>query len=223
MSDDAGRYPYEALDSAAMVVRDAKRRGAGWLAGYADIEWSNRLGWYEDFKLLVAVSPKGVITTGFGLASASTADQPLAETFFASRRHPNPLLASVGCGASGCYVPDKGFEGVENHLRWLHRYGAWIIHPPKRNSRLGSWPKRLRRWLGGWNSTDHGDGLGQDPGHVRPSPGTAPRAQWRAGSSGSEGSAAQFLYLDQWATRSSWVVLRRLLARMVLLKLTPSV
>ena len=28
--------PYEALDSSAMPVRDAKRRGAGWLAGYAD-------------------------------------------------------------------------------------------------------------------------------------------------------------------------------------------
>ena len=61
--------PYEALDSAAMVVRDAKCRGAGWLAGYADIGWSNRLGWYEGFKLLVAVSPKGVIT-GFGFSGA---------------------------------------------------------------------------------------------------------------------------------------------------------
>jgi hypothetical protein len=32
--------------------RDAKRRGGGWLAGYADIGWSNRLGWYEGFRLL---------------------------------------------------------------------------------------------------------------------------------------------------------------------------
>ena len=37
--------PYEALDSSAMPVRDAKRRGEGWLAGSADIGWSNRLGW----------------------------------------------------------------------------------------------------------------------------------------------------------------------------------
>jgi hypothetical protein len=28
---------YEALDTSAMPVRDAKRRGEGWLAGYADI------------------------------------------------------------------------------------------------------------------------------------------------------------------------------------------
>jgi hypothetical protein len=140
--------PYEALDSAAMVARDSKRRGAGWLAGYADIGWSNRLGWYEGFRLLVAVSPKGVVT-GFGFSSASTADQPMAETFFAARTHPNSRLSSVGEAASGCYVTDKGFEGVENHERWLECYGARIIHPPKRNSLHPPWPKRLRRWVAG--------------------------------------------------------------------------
>jgi hypothetical protein len=35
------------------------------------------MGWYEGFRLLVAVNPTGVIT-GFGLAGASTKDQPLA-------------------------------------------------------------------------------------------------------------------------------------------------
>lgn len=140
--------PYEALDSTAMPVRDAKRRGTGWLAGYADIGWSNRLGWYEGFRLLMAVSPKGVIT-GFGFGAASTADQPLAETFFAARQHPISRLGSTGQLASGVYVADKGFEGVENHRRWLDLYGAQIVHPPKRNSRKRSWPKRLRRWLAG--------------------------------------------------------------------------
>jgi len=139
--------PYEALDSAAMVARDSKRRGAGWLAGYADIGCSNRLGWYEGFRLLVAVSPKGVVT-GFGFSSASTADQPMAETFFAARTYPNSRLSSVGEAASGCYVTDKGFEGVENHERCLECYGARIIHPPKRNS-LHPWPERLRRWVAG--------------------------------------------------------------------------
>ena len=140
--------PYEALDSAAMVVRDAKRRGSGWLAGYADIGWSNRLGWYEGFRVLVSVGPKGIIT-GFGFASASTADQPMAETFFESRTHPNPRLPSVGRGASGCYVADKGFEGADNHRRWLECYGADVIHPPKRNSSKRRWPKPLRQWVAG--------------------------------------------------------------------------
>ncbi len=140
--------PFEALDSAAMVVRDSKRRGAGWLAGQADIGWSNRMGWYEGFKLLVAVNPKGLIT-GFGFSAASTADQPLAETFFNARAYPDPRLSSVGKAASGLYVSDKGFEGGENHRRWLDRYRARVIHPPKRNSRNRSWPKRLRQWLAG--------------------------------------------------------------------------
>jgi Transposase DDE domain len=139
--------PYQALDSSAMPIRDAKRRGGGWLAGYADIGWSNSLGWYEGFCLLVAVDRTGVIT-GFGFAPASTKDQPLAETFFAARHRPNPRLPSVGSPAAGpYYVTDKGFEGEENHRRWLDLYGVRIIHPPKRNSHKRSWPKRLRRWV----------------------------------------------------------------------------
>lgn len=64
---------YEVLDSSAMPVRDAKRRGADWLFGYADIGWSNRLGWYEGFRLLAAVDPSGVITS-FCFEAASSAD-----------------------------------------------------------------------------------------------------------------------------------------------------
>src|SRR5690242_4760650 len=43
---------YEVLDSSGIPTRDAKRRGTGWLAGQADIGWSNRIGWYEGFHLL---------------------------------------------------------------------------------------------------------------------------------------------------------------------------
>jgi hypothetical protein len=145
---EAWECPYQALDSSAMPVRDAKRRGEGWLAGYADIGWSNSLGWYEGFRLLVAVDPTGVIT-GFGFSAASATDQQVAETFFAARYRPNSRLASVGFASSGPYVTDKGFEGEENHRRWLDRYGAQLICPPKRNARKGRWPKRLRRWVAG--------------------------------------------------------------------------
>ena len=140
------KCPYQALDSSAMPVRDAKRRGAGWLAGYADIGWSNSLGWYEGFSLLAAVDCSGVIT-GFCFGAASSSDQQLAETFFAVRAQPNPRLISVGSISSGPYIADKGFEGLENHRRWQESYGASIIHPPKRNSRKRSWSKRLRRWV----------------------------------------------------------------------------
>ena len=49
---------------------------------------------YEGFTLLAAVDPTGVIT-GFGFGSASTADQQMAETFFALRAHPR----TAGWGA----------------------------------------------------------------------------------------------------------------------------
>jgi Transposase DDE domain len=136
---------YEALDSSGIPTRDAKRRGAGWLPGLADIGWSNRLGWYEGVHLLLAVNPSGVIT-GFGFGAASPKDQPLAETFFALRRRPHPALASVGVPARSPYVVDKGFEGQANHVAWWTAYGAQVICPPRRNSQR-PWPKALRRWL----------------------------------------------------------------------------
>ena len=142
------KCPYQALDSSAMPVRDSKRRGHGWLAGRVDIGWSNSIGWYEGFSLLTAVEPSGVIT-GFCFGPASSADQPLAETFFAVRAQPNPRLPSAGPEARVPYVADKGFEGAENHIRWLECYGAEVIHPPKRNSKKRSWSKRLRRWVAG--------------------------------------------------------------------------
>ena len=143
----AQRCPYEALDSSGIPTRDAKSRGAGWLPGLADMGWSNRLGWYEGFPLLLAVNPSGVIT-GFGFGPASTKDQPLAETFFALRRQPHPGLASVGAPARGPYVVDKGFEGQANQQAWWRVYGAQVICPPKRKSKT-PWSKPLRRWLAG--------------------------------------------------------------------------
>jgi hypothetical protein len=141
-----GSHPYQALDASAMPIRDVKRRGHGWLAGAADIGWSNRIGWYEGFSLLTSVEPSGVIT-GFCFAPASTSDQPLADAFFAVRAYPNPRLPCAGAAFSGTYVADKGFEGAENHRRWLEDYGAEVINPPKRNSRKKPWSKSLRQWI----------------------------------------------------------------------------
>ena len=143
----AQRCPYEALDSAGIPPRDAKRRGVGWLPGLAAIGWSNRLGWDEGCHLLLAVNPVGM-STGFGFGPASTKDHPLAETCFALRRPPHPGLASVGAPACGPYVVAKGFEGHATQQTWWQAYGAQVSCPPKRHSRA-PWPKRLRRWLAG--------------------------------------------------------------------------
>ena len=136
---------YQALDATAIVVRDSRRRGTGWLAGQADIGYSPRLGWYEGFRLLVAVLPSGVIT-GWGFGAASAKEQPLAQTFLAARAYPQPALASVGAPAQGPYLTDTGFEGVQRAAHWRAAYGATVISPPKR-SRKKNWPKPWRRYL----------------------------------------------------------------------------
>ena len=138
-------WVYEVLDSSGVPTRDAKRRGYGWLPGLTTIGWSNRVGWYEGFHLLMAISPTGVLT-GFGFASAHVHDNSLAETFFALRHIPHPSLPSVGAAKPRPYVADKGFSGQENRARWQSLYRATVISPPTRNSRH-PWPKPLRRWL----------------------------------------------------------------------------
>jgi len=136
---------YEALDTSGVATRNCKRRGRGWLAGLTNVGWSNRLGWYEGMHLLISVNPGGAIT-GFAFAQASAKDQPMAETFFALRRYPNPGLPTVGAPAQGPYVADKGFEGQENHQRWRLCYGAEVISPPQNKSRH-AWPKVWRRFV----------------------------------------------------------------------------
>jgi hypothetical protein len=142
----AQRCAYEVLDSTAAVTRDAKRRGSGWLAGQADIGWSNRIGWYEGFHLLLCVTAQGVIT-GFGFGSASTHDQHLAATLFAARHTPLPQLPSCGLPAQGSYGADKGFAGARPRLRWHEQYQVDLLTPPHQTSRRIHWPKALRRWL----------------------------------------------------------------------------
>lgn len=149
LSEELGerQAAYQALDSTALVCRDAKRRGRGWLVGQADIGWSNRLGWYEGLHLLVAVDPKGVIT-GHGLSGASVKDQRLAETFFALRHCRQRTLLSVGAQTPAPYVTDKGFEGARWHQHWAESYGARVICLPKRDVRQ-PWPRALRRFVAG--------------------------------------------------------------------------
>jgi hypothetical protein len=137
----------EALESAGVPTRDAKRRGAGGLPGLAAMGWSNRLGWDAGVHLLLAVNPVGVMT-GVGLGPARTTDPPLADPFVALRRHPHPQVPSVGGPARGPSVVDQGFEGQANQARGWQTDGAEVIGPPKRPSKT-PWPQALRRWLAG--------------------------------------------------------------------------
>lgn len=140
---------YEALDATGVATRHFKRRGSGHLAGLTDIGFSNRLGWYHGFHLLVSTTPDGVIT-GYGFGKASAKDQPLAETFLALRATNASRLPSVGNAKSDYYVMDKGFEGRPRHQKWQSEYGAKVVCAPKRSRNPlaePKWPKALRRWI----------------------------------------------------------------------------
>jgi hypothetical protein len=140
---------YEALDSTAIVTRNAKRRGWGHLAGLSDIGYSNRVGWYHGFHLLLSVTPQGVIT-GYGWGSGSSKDQKLAETFLALRTGRAGQMPSVGQAKSDYYVVDKGFEGTALRQHWQADYGAKLVGAPKRSrsqEAVPKWPKELRRWV----------------------------------------------------------------------------
>jgi hypothetical protein len=142
---DAGKATYEVLDGTGVAVRNSKRRGGGWLPEYAGLGRCSRLGWYEGFHLLVAVTPDGVIT-GYGFGAAEVKDQPLAETFFAARQTGDPRLPTVGVPSGEPYFADSGFIGAARHAHWLAAYGARVICPPYRSA-ARTWPRSLRRWL----------------------------------------------------------------------------
>lgn len=134
---------YEILDSTAVPVRHPQRGGRGWFAGQVDIGWSNRLGWYEGFHLLLSINPEGIIT-GYGFAEASCADRALAETFFQGRAHPHPRLPTVGEPAIGAYRADGGFQGEDHQQRWAARYGTVVLTPPHYKTKQTWTPEQKR-------------------------------------------------------------------------------
>jgi hypothetical protein len=138
---------FEIRDGTGVATRNAKRRGAGWLFGLADIGKCARLGWFEGMRLLLSLSPQGAVT-GWGSGPASANDRTLAEAFFACRATPEPPLPSVGQPVSDCYVADMGFSGAKRQEQWRRDYGAVVICPPQTGSKR-AWPKPLKRWLAG--------------------------------------------------------------------------
>lgn len=139
---DAATCAYETLDGFGVATRNCQRRAAGWLAGIANIGRCSRLGWYEGLHVLTATTPAGAIT-GWGLAPASTKEQPFAETFLAARHCPQTRLPEVGPPARGYYVTDNGFMGHELQQHWADDYGAQLVTPPHPNGKV-HWPAALQ-------------------------------------------------------------------------------
>jgi hypothetical protein len=144
---DALTCAYETLDGFGVATRNAQRRTGGWLPGIANIGRCSRLGWYEGLHVLTATTPTGAIT-GWGLAPASTKDQPFAETFLAARHTPHPRLPEVGAPARGSYVTDNGFMGHDLQQHWADDYGAHLVTPPHPNGKV-HWPPALQTYIAG--------------------------------------------------------------------------
>jgi hypothetical protein len=93
---DARKCPYQALDSSAMLSETAS---VGGMDGWPEMPTHRLVQQHRlvptGFSLLTATDPTRIIT-GFCFSAASTADQSMAESFFALRAHPNPRLPSVG-------------------------------------------------------------------------------------------------------------------------------
>jgi hypothetical protein len=64
MSDlmQAEHSAVQSIDCTAVPVRDYRRRGNSWLLGDVSIGKSSRIGWFEGFRLLIAVDSVGVIS-----------------------------------------------------------------------------------------------------------------------------------------------------------------
>jgi hypothetical protein len=122
------------------------------------IGWSNSLGCYEGFCLLVSVNPQGVIS-GLGFAPASTKDQPLAQTFFALRCETHPRLGSVGSAALGPYVADKGFEGAERTIKGGSRSLRGTYRLPTQTQRTQEEMAQATEALGGVHRPDRRERL----------------------------------------------------------------
>ncbi len=137
---------FELVDTVGIPVRNLKRRGRGWLAGEANIGWSTHLGWFIGFRALFATTPSGILT-GFGFGPASTKDQPLADTFLAARRFPDPGLRSVGT-YTDLYLMDTGFHGHKTHHHWQIDYAARIVCKPDPRD-PHAWDRPMRRWFSG--------------------------------------------------------------------------
>ena len=114
----------------AMVRVRACRKGL--FAGQAAFGRSvSKTEWVYGFKVGLAVSPTGVVTT-FGLSSANCDERRIGEFQVSSDGH-------------DAYIVDKGSSSVAWERRWLEYYGARVAAAPQESAKR-AWPRIVRRW-----------------------------------------------------------------------------
>jgi Transposase DDE domain len=107
----------------------------GLFAGQATFGWCrSKTEWVYGFKVAIAVTPAGVITS-FGLAPAASDERRVGEALIARDRF-------------GCYLADKGFASAAWEQHWRRAYGAQVLATPQRHFQR-AWSAAGYRWAAG--------------------------------------------------------------------------
>lgn len=120
--------PYRIIDATPVPVAKVPRMQRNSFRGQAALSWCGaKKEWYFGFKLMLAVTPEGAITSA-ALLPANVGDRPGAATIFEQEQHPY-------------YLADKGFCSATWEQEWLERYGVHLLAAPfKRHRRAWSVP-----------------------------------------------------------------------------------
>jgi hypothetical protein len=107
----------------------------GLFAGQASFGWCrSKTEWVYGFKVAIAVTPAGVITS-FGLAPAASDERRVGQALIAQDRF-------------GCYLADTGFASAAWEQHWLRAYGAQVLATPQRHFKR-AWSEPGYRWAAG--------------------------------------------------------------------------
>jgi Transposase DDE domain len=127
---------YHVLDTTlipAIVRVRASRKGL--FCGQATFGRSaSKTEWVYGFKMVLTVSPEGVITA-FGVGEAASDERSVGDWIIRQDRHDT-------------YLADKGFSSVSWERHWVENYGALVVATPKDNSKR-AWRQSDRRWAAG--------------------------------------------------------------------------
>lgn len=117
---------YRVIDATPVPVVKLARMRRSSFRGQAALSWcAVKQEWYFGFKLLLAVTPEGVVTSA-ALVPANVGDRLGAEAIFEQEQHPY-------------YLADKGFCSAIWEQEWRERYGVTVLAAPfKKHKR--AWP-----------------------------------------------------------------------------------
>jgi len=126
---------YRVVDATPVPVCKVSRWRSSPFRGDAALSWcATKQEWYFGYKLFVAVTPEGVITSA-ALLPANVGDRPGAESIFVQEQYP-------------AYLADKGFCSAEWEQQWRESYGVEVVAAPFRRHKR-AWPETVYRRMAG--------------------------------------------------------------------------